>query len=253
MTGELNSSDFKDKLKGLETKFDGKDPEDIIGYFLDLFGDKLVFASSLSAEDQVLSHIALMINPKVRIFVLDTGRLNQETYDVMAKTMSKYNMRYEVYFPDSLSVEKMVRQNGPNLFYDSIENRKMCCNIRKVEPLKRVLETCYAWITGIRRDQSVTRKDAKEIEWDDSFDILKINPLVRWTEKQVWEYIKIHNIPYNVLHDQGYPSIGCAPCTRAIEPGEDLRSGRWWWENPDQKECGLHMVDGKLVRKPKPE
>ena len=253
MTDELNSSAFKDKLQGLEEKFNGKDPEDIIGYFIDLFDDKLVLASSLGIEDQVLTHMALSINPKTRVFVLDTGRLNQETYDVMDKTMSTYNMRYEVYFPDSVAVEKMVRQNGPNLFYDSIENRKMCCNIRKVEPLKRVLDTAYAWITGIRRDQSVTRKDAKEIEWDDAFDILKVNPLVQWSEKQVWDYVKKYKIPYNVLHDNGYPSIGCAPCTRGVEPGQDLRSGRWWWENPEQKECGLHMVDGKLVRKPKSE
>ncbi|MDI6783948.1 MAG: phosphoadenylyl-sulfate reductase, partial [bacterium] len=196
---------------------------------------------SFGAEDMVLTDMLLKINPQARIFTLDTGRLPQETYAVIEQIREKYAAIIEVYFPNTASVEKMENKHGPNLFYKSIDFRKLCCNIRKIEPLNRALAGLDAWICGLRKEQAVTRTEIKKVEVDESHNgIVKINPLADWTEAQVWEYIKHHNVPYNRLHDQGYPSIGCAPCTRAIKPGEDLRAGRWWWETPEQKECGLH-------------
>lgn len=219
----------------------------ILNIILGELGERICLASSLGAEDQVLTDMCLKINPNTRIFILDTGRLNPETYDVMDKTIKKYNMTYDVYFPQREAVEKMVKAKGPNLFYESIENRKECCGIRKVEPLGRALSSCDAWITGLRRTQSVTRASLNEAEWDETFKIMKFNPLTHWSEEDIWRYIKENNVPYNTLHDKGFSSIGCAPCTRAIKPDEDVRAGRWWWETPEQKECGLHVVDGKLV------
>jgi phosphoadenosine phosphosulfate reductase len=177
-----------------------------------------------------------------RLFTLDTGRLNQETYDCMDAIRERYGVQIEVFFPEATGVEKMVRENGLNLFYNSVELRKLCCGIRKVEPLNRALKNLDAWMTGLRREQAVTRVDVRKVELDkDHGDIVKVNPLVDWSYDDVWEYIRKNNLPYNRLHKQGYPSIGCAPCTRAVKPGEDLRAGRWWWENPNTKECGLHV------------
>ena len=177
-----------------------------------------------------------------RLFTLDTGRLNQETYDCMDAIRERYGVQIEVFFPEATGVEKMVRENGLNLFYNSVELRKLCCGVRKVEPLNRALKDLDAWMTGLRREQAVTRVDVRKVELDkDHGDIVKINPLVDWSYDDVWEYIRKNNLPYNRLHKQGYPSIGCAPCTRAVRPGEDLRAGRWWWENPNTKECGLHV------------
>jgi phosphoadenosine phosphosulfate reductase len=177
-----------------------------------------------------------------RLFTLDTGRLNQETYDCMDAIRERYGVQVEVFFPDAEGVEQMVRENGLNLFYNSVELRKLCCGVRKVEPLNRALKNLDAWMTGLRREQAATRADVRKIELDkDHGNIVKINPLVDWSTDDVWEYIRKNNVPYNRLHKQGYPSIGCAPCTRAVKPGEDLRAGRWWWENPDTKECGLHV------------
>jgi phosphoadenosine phosphosulfate reductase len=177
-----------------------------------------------------------------RVFTLDTGRLNQETYDCMDAIRERYGIQIEVFFPDSNGVEKMVRENGLNLFYNSVELRKLCCGVRKVEPLNRALKGLDAWMTGLRREQAVTRADVRRIELDeDHGNIIKINPLVDWSYGDVWDYIRRKSVPYNRLHKQGYPSIGCAPCTRAVKPGEDLRAGRWWWENPNAKECGLHV------------
>jgi phosphoadenosine phosphosulfate reductase len=173
---------------------------------------------------------------------LDTGRLNQETYDCMDAIRQRYGVAVEVYFPDALKVQEMVRAHGLNLFYNSVELRKLCCATRKVEPLNRALKDLKAWITGLRREQAVTRAAARKVELDrDHGGILKINPLIDWSYDQVWDYIRKRNLPYNRLHDQSYPSIGCAPCTRAVKPGENLRAGRWWWEQPETKECGLHM------------
>jgi len=243
----MDRSELQNKSAELEIQ----SAAEIIAEAVKLYGDKLVLASSLGAEDQVLTHLLLDANPKARVFVLDTGRLHPETYDVIAETEKKYGMKYELYYPQTEAVETLVREKGINSFYDSIENRKECCHIRKVEPLKRALSSAEAWITGIRRSQAVTRINTPILEWDEGFDLAKFNPLATWSEDDVWAYIKENNIPYNALHDNGFPSIGCAPCTRAIELGEDVRSGRWWWESPDSKECGLHVVDGKLVRKSK--
>jgi len=235
-------------IDAFNQQFEGKSAQDIVEFFIKLMGQDILLASSLGAEDQVLTHMALKASQSARIMVLDTGRLHPETYLVMAQTQKQYQMTHEVYFPNAHDVETMVRDKGINLMYDSIDNRKECCHIRKVEPLKRALSTCKAWITGLRKAQAITRTDMKVVEWDDAHGIIKINPLANWSEEEVWAYIKTHHIPYNSLHDQRFPSIGCAPCTRAIKPGEDIRAGRWWWEEAIQKECGLHIKDGKIIR-----
>ncbi len=222
-----------------------KTPQDALKWALDNLHPRVAKASSFGAEDSVIIDMMTKINPNSRFFTLDTGRLNQETYDVMDQLSKKYHVDFEVMFPDAHEVQEMVKTNGINLFYDSIENRRLCCGIRKVHPLRKMLSTLDGWITGIRKDQTSGRKNATMIEIDDKYNnILKINPLLEWSFDQVWDYIKQNDIPYNKLLDKGYPSIGCAPCTRAIKPGEDLRAGRWWWENDEQKECGLHMDHG---------
>lgn len=223
-------------------KFEAESAEEILSMSLETFAPKIAFASSFGAEDVVVIDLMHKVHgDKIRVFTLDTGRLNPETYDVMDQIREKYSIHIETMFPDYLEVEKMVTENGFNLMYDSIEKRKLCCAIRKVHPLRRMLKTLDAWITGLRRDQTTTRSDVKKIELDASNNnIVKINPIVDWTNDMVWDHIKKNDIPYNKLHDKGYPSIGCAPCTRAIKPGEDLRAGRWWWENNFHKECGLH-------------
>ncbi len=212
----------------------------VLGYFLQYFGEKVVLSTSLGLEDQVLTEMVMRQKKDVEVFTLDTGRLFPETYDLIARTNKQFGIRMKTYFPEPLQVEEMVTNKGINLFYDSVENRKMCCSIRKVAQLPRAFKGMEAWICGLRKDQSVSRFFNSLVEWDEHNSLVKINPLIRWTEKEVWAYIKTHSIPYNVLHDRGFPSIGCEPCTRAIEPGEDIRAGRWWWENELHKECGLH-------------
>jgi phosphoadenosine phosphosulfate reductase len=218
-----------------------KDPELVIGFFLKHFGEHIVLSTSLGLEDQVITKMVLDQKKDTEIFTLDTGRLFPETYDLIARTNKYFGIRMLIYFPEPSKVEKMVAEKGINLFYDSVENRKMCCGIRKVAQLPRAFQDKEAWICGLRKDQSVSRFFNRLVEWDDSNGLVKINPLIRWTEKQVWDYIREHDIPYNTLHDRGFPSIGCEPCTRAIEPGEDIRAGRWWWESEHHKECGLHQ------------
>ena len=240
---------MKEQVPELQQQFQNCTTQELLRFFLETYQERIALASSLGAEDQVLTDLVLKINPKARIFVLDTGRLSQETYETITKTMEHYGRSFEIYFPQTSAVESLVSQNGPDLFYENIEKRHQCCGVRKVEPLQRVLSTLDVWITGLRRDQSVTRQDIQKIEWDETNQLLKINPLIDWSAEQVWQYIRENRIPYNKLHDQGYPSIGCAPCTRAIKPGEDIRAGRWWWEAPEHKECGLHFRDGKLVRR----
>jgi phosphoadenosine phosphosulfate reductase len=215
-------------------------PEELLGYVLRRFGDKVALASSFGAEDQVLTDMICKISSNVRIFTLDTGRLPEATYKVAEATRKKYSVGIKVLFPDYQQVEKMVQKYGFNLFYDSIENRKLCCQVRKTEPLKRELSTLDAWICGLRKDQSFTRSDINAVEWDKAFGLIKICPLINWSEQDVWKYIRHNDVPYNELHDKGFPSIGCEPCTRAICTGEDVRAGRWWWELPEHKECGLH-------------
>jgi len=217
--------------------------EEVLTFFNKEFGSSVCLSSSLGAEDQVLTHMAASINPKFRIFTLDTGRLFPETLNLIQKTRDQYNNNIEVYFPDYKLVQQMVREKGINLFYENVENRKLCCQIRKMEPLKRALEGMQAWITGIRKDQTINRFNTNVVEWDEGNEIVKINPLYRWSEKMVWEYIHKHQIPYNELHDKGFPSIGCQPCTRAVAAGEDTRAGRWWWEDQGHKECGLHIKE----------
>lgn len=211
--------------------------QEVLKWAFDRFGDKVTFANSFGAEDVVLTDMISKINPGAKIFTLDTGRLPQETYEVWERLEEKYKIKITPYFPDKNEVEDMVKKYGPNLFYKSLELRKLCCNVRKINPLKRAMAGLDAWICGLRREQSVTRADMKQVEEGET---IKINPLADWTEKQVWDYIKKNDVPYNKLHDKDYPSVGCAPCTRAVKPGEDVRAGRWWWETPEQKECGLH-------------
>jgi len=213
---------------------------EIIEKALILFGEKVTFATSLGAEDQVITYMISKINKSADIITLDTGRVFPETYDLLHRTINRYGVAIKSYYPDTTQVEEMVNTKGINLFYESIENRKLCCHVRKIVPLRRALRGKDAWMTGLRREQSVTRTDLKIVEWDEANGLIKINPLLEWSEEQVWDFIKSNDIPYNKLHDQGFPSIGCQPCTRAIEKGEDLRAGRWWWEMPDSKECGLH-------------
>lgn len=204
------------------------------------FPKETVFSSSLGQEDQVLTHAIAKNKLPVKIFTLDTGRHFNEHYELLEKTNARYKINIQVYFPDASDVEKFVNEKGVNGFYESVENRKECCFIRKVKPLNRALQGAKVWITGLRAEQSDNRKDMKIIEWDEARQLYKFNPLIHWTYNQVLDYIAEHNIPYNPLHDKGFISIGCAPCTRAVEPGEDARAGRWWWE-ASKKECGLHI------------
>jgi phosphoadenosine phosphosulfate reductase len=215
--------------------------EDVLRLAIERFAPSVALSSSFGAEDMVLVHMIATIDPKTRIFTLDTGRLPQETYNVIDAARRRYGVSIDVLFPQADAVQSMVAEHGVNLFYHSVENRKLCCGVRKMEPLRRALSGLDAWITGLRREQSVTRADVPKVEWDASNGLVKVNPLVDWTQEDVWKYVREHNVPYNALHDRGYPSIGCAPCTRAVQPGEHERSGRWWWEHPETKECGLHV------------
>lgn len=227
-------------ISSLNNELKDANPQEIIKNVVDRFNQKIALSSSMGAEDQVLTDMLLKIEPNARIFTLDTGRLFAETYDLIDRTSRKYKKKIEVLFPDYKRVEAMVNTKGINLFYESIQNRKECCHIRKIEPLQRAFAGLDAWICGLRASQAVTRKNIDVIEWDANNKLVKVNPLARWTEEQVWEYIHANRVPYNVLHEKGFPSIGCQPCTRAVAEGEDVRAGRWWWENPDTKECGLH-------------
>jgi phosphoadenosine phosphosulfate reductase len=218
---------------------------DLLVHVLPLFRGRIALASSLGAEDQVLTDMICRLSTaqdaSVKVFTLDTGRLPEETYDLIERTRQRYGIRIEVLFPDHRQVESMVGENGPNLFYESIEKRKLCCRIRKIEPLKRRLASLDAWICGLRTEQSPTRAELKRIDWDETFGLIKICPLADWTTEAVWEYIRRHDVPYSSLHCKGYPSIGCTPCTRGVQAGQDMRAGRWWWEAPEHKECGLHL------------
>ncbi|MFC7514498.1 phosphoadenylyl-sulfate reductase [Herbaspirillum sp. GCM10030257] len=207
-----------------------------------------VFASSLAAEDMVLTDLILKAKLPIGIFTLETGRLHKETLAMVDRIRETYGYEVALYKPETSAIDAYVTQNGLNAFYDSVDMRKECCRIRKVEPLNRALAGNKAWVTGQRRAQSSTRAELAVQEDDVAHGMTKFNPLADWSEEDVWNYIRSNNVPYNPLHDKGYPSIGCEPCTRAIQPGEDVRAGRWWWENPESKECGLHVVDGKLVR-----
>lgn len=230
----------KEHIKTMNSCFASTKAEEILQYFLNAFGDKIALSSSLGPEDQVLTDMVCKTDKSARIFTLDTGRLFPETYSLIDKTNMRYGINIEVFFPDYVQVEKMVSESGMNLFYESAAKRKQCCRVRKLEPLKRAFAGLEVWICGLRHEQSVTRQDMELIEWDETNGLIKINPLINWTESDVWDYIRANDVPYNKLHDNGFPSIGCQPCTRAVAEGEDIRAGRWWWESPEHKECGLH-------------
>lgn len=230
------------KISGLAAGWEGLPASQLLARVLAEMGTNVVQGSSMGAEDVVITHMLSLLSPRVSVFTLDTGRLNPETYELMDRLRERYKIDLKVMFPDAAAVEAMVREKGVNLFYDSFENRKRCCAIRKLEPLARALAGYSGWICGLRREQSPTRTDIRKVEIDAANGgVIKVNPVADWTREQVWDFIKQHSIPYNRLHDQGYPSIGCAPCTRAVQPGEPERAGRWWWEDPDTKECGLHQ------------
>lgn len=236
---------MKERIDFLNKKFKNVSIKELLEFFLKESKDSIALSSSFGVEDQVLTDMVLKIYNKANIFTLDTGRLPYETYDVMHRTNLKYKTKIKVYFPESADIEDLYQEQGVNGFYDSVENRKRCCYARKIAPLKRALKGADIWITGLRAQQSLTREDMKLFEWDDANRVIKLNPLVLWSESDVWEYIKENSVPYNALHDKGYPSIGCAPCTRAVEEGANIRSGRWWWESPEHKECGLHIKETK--------
>jgi phosphoadenosine phosphosulfate reductase len=220
----------------------GRPAEETLRWAVAEFGDQVALASSFGAEDVVLIDLLCRVAERPRIFAIDTGRLHEATYEVMDRLRARYQLRFEVYFPERSLVEQLATEHGFHSFRDSLEARHACCYARKVEPLSRALSRLDAWITGLRREQSVTRTSVAAVEVDHAHDgIVKINPLADWTALEVWEHIRRHDVPYNCLHDEGFPSIGCAPCTRAVQPGEHPRAGRWWWEAPEQKECGLHV------------
>jgi len=224
-------------------RFEKADAREILTWGIENFHPRLSLSASFGApEGMVLLDMMHRIEPSARVFVLDTGRLPQAVYDLIDRVRDKYDKHVEVLFPVAEDVQAMVRERGMNLFYESVENRKLCCRIRKVEPMKRHLVDLDAWVSGLRRDQGVTRTDTPKVEIDRAHGgLVKLNPLADWTSDQVWQYVRAHGVPVNRLHQQGYPSVGCEPCTRAISPGEDARAGRWWWEGADTKECGIHV------------
>ncbi len=230
-------------LQELLNKLENKSAIEQLKILSNEFEGKIVFSTSFQLEDQVITDMIFDNNINIEIFTLDTGRLFEETYKTFNKTIKRYKKNIKVYYPDAKDVEKLLTEKGPFSFYESVENRKECCNIRKVKPLQRALNNKLCWVTGLRAGQSDTRKDVPVVDWDEKYQLVKFNPLINWTLEQVRDYITQNNVPYNVMQDKGFPSIGCAPCTRAIEEGEDIRAGRWWWENNLKKECGLHVKE----------
>ncbi|MDB5030940.1 phosphoadenylyl-sulfate reductase [Mucilaginibacter sp.] len=237
-------SESAENIKQLTT---GLEPVEALAKLAELFPGEIVFSTSFGWEDQVITHMIFANKLPIKVFTLETGRIFPETYYVWNRTMEIYGQPIYAYYPQHAAVEQMVNAKGPNSFYESVENRKECCGIRKVEPLSRALNGNKCWITGIRAEQSVNRADMHNVEWDEQHNLVKFHPIFSWTLDEVKEYVKKYNIPYNTLHDRGFPSIGCQPCTRAIREGEDFRAGRWWWEDQSKKECGLHelIIDNK--------
>ncbi len=229
-------------INNVNSLIGGVDSLSALSRLSEAYPGQVAFSTSFGWEDQLISHLIFSNNLSIRVFTLDTGRMFPETYNVWNRTLERYKQKIEVFSPEKDGLQKMIELKGPNSFYQSIENRKECCFIRKVEPLGRALSDVKVWITGIRAEQSINRTDMSSVEWDEGHQLVKFHPLFDWTLDEVKEQISIHNIPYNVLHDKGFPSIGCAPCTRAIQPGDDFRAGRWWWEDTSKKECGLHAM-----------
>jgi phosphoadenosine phosphosulfate reductase len=236
---EKPTTNKQQQLTNLQTQLTNKTIVESLTFLAENFKGKVAFSTSLGQEDQVITDIIFRNNIDIQVFTLDTGRLFTQTYDLLDLTISKYKKPIKIYFPESIEVEEFVNTKGLNSFYESVENRKTCCTIRKVNPLKRALKGIEIWVTGLRAEQSANRSTMKAIEWDNHFQVIKYNPLIDWSLGETISYLKENKVPYNPLHDQGFVSIGCAPCTRAIEPHEDIRAGRWWWEN-SHKECGLH-------------
>ena len=236
----MKNSTVLNKINATRIAIASKTIEEALNILTEKHRGKIVFSTSFGFEDQIIAHIIFSNNIPIKVFTLETGRLFNETYSVWSRTYSIYKKNIAAFFPDTKNVEQLVHYKGPNSFYESIENRKECCHIRKVEPLIRALKGNEIWITGIRKEQSKNRNKMENIEWDESHKLIKYHPLFEWEFEQVKNFIKKYNIPYNALHDKGFPSIGCAPCTRAVKEGEDARAGRWWWENNSKKECGLH-------------
>lgn len=233
------------ELAGWNEHFENADPVTILQWVDDTFGNRAIQMSSFGIEGMAIWDMYWRVNPKARLATLDTMRLFEESYDLMDRIQRRYKTEIEVHYPDLREVTRMIRAHGVNLFYKGVNNRKLCCEVRKVNPLNIALNAADAWITGLRRDQGMKRSEIDVIEKDFAHDAYKVNPLANWTMEDVRAYVEERDVPYNVLHDQGFPSIGCAPCTRAVKPGEDERAGRWWWESdPDAKECGIHTTSG---------
>jgi phosphoadenosine phosphosulfate reductase len=228
------------KAEEVKNLIEGLNPEEVLAVLAKNYANEIVFSTSFGWEDQVISHMIFSKDVPVKVFTLETGRLFPETYYVWNRTLETYQKEIHTYFPDKDLLEKMVSKKGPNSFYESVENRKECCGIRKVEPLNRALSGQKIWITGIRADQSQNREGMDWVEWDEAHQLVKVHPIFHWSLEDVKAYVAANHIPYNPLHDKGFPSIGCAPCTRAVREGEDFRAGRWWWEDQSKKECGLH-------------
>ncbi len=232
--------EIKSKIAELSDKIKGLDITQAIRLLSDTFAGKAVFSTSFSLEDQVISHAILENKIPVDIFTLDTGRIFPETYSVWNSTNQRYQTQIKAFTADYKTLQDYLTEKGPNAFYESVENRKQCCHIRKVEPLKRALKGQQLWVTGLRAEHSAARQDLQMLEWDEGHQLIKFHPILHWTTEEVREFVTKNNIPYNTLQDKGFVSLGCAPCTRAIKPGEDFRAGRWWWEDDSKKECGLH-------------
>jgi len=241
----MGVEELKAELTGLATV-------EKLRYLAAKYSDRIIFSTSFGWEDQAITHLIFANDIPIKVFTLETGRLFPETYYVWNRTLEVYNKPIHAYYPKNELLQDMVNTKGPNSFYESVENRKECCYIRKIEPLKRALTGNEIWVTGIRAEQSANREDMHDLEWDEGNQLIKFHPIFEWTLEDVKTFIKENNIVYNTLHDKGFPSIGCAPCTRAVQPGEDFRAGRWWWEDQSKKECGLHAteavgVEGKKV------
>lgn len=232
---------MQNRVKQLNEEFKNSSTLEVLEFLLRETKQRVALSSSFGAEDQVLTDMMLRIDQRASVFTLDTGRLPDETYSVMHETNLKYQTKVKVFFPKATDIEELYKRQGVNGFYDSIENRKSCCHVRKIAPLKRALKNIDFWVTGLRSAQSVTRENMNLFEFDETNNVIKVSPLKDWSEQDVWAYIKSYRVPYNKLHKLGFPSIGCAPCTRPVKEGGDIRSGRWWWENPEHKECGLHL------------
>jgi phosphoadenosine phosphosulfate reductase len=232
-TLKIHTSQILHQISGVKV-------DDVLRLLTNEFPQQVIFSTSFSEEDQVITHLILNNKIPVSIFTLDTGRLFPETYSTWTSTNEKYGVKIKAFYPDKNLLEDFIDEKGPNAFYESVANRKECCAIRKVEPLKRALAGNTVWVTGLRAEHSPERQNHEVIEWDETNRIIKYNPILHWTTGEVKEFISKNNVPYNILHDRGFVSIGCAPCTRAIKPGEDFRAGRWWWEDSNKKECGIH-------------